>query len=316
MAGGPIFFAASKNSRDAHRGRAQAASMGLFEIKAEIPVKATEETDNVLLELGVAGWSLLEDAVERRVWVVGIFADETEAQARWDELLPLLPLVPLNAPAGRALADADWKDSYKIHFKAWKFGRLNWVPVWERGTFSLPPGEEVLWLDSGMAFGTGNHETTRLVVERLVRYAESHGTGARIIDAGCGSGILALSAARLGFRQIAGFDNDPEAVRVSEENAVLNGLDGRVDFHVGDLVSGLTGWQAGLVMANIQADVLMRFAGELCAAVAPGGDLVLSGILGRELEQVREKFPGVAQGWRMESRLLGEWADLALTRVS
>ena len=290
--------------------------MGLFEIKAEIPASATEETDNVLLELGVAGWSLLEDAIERRAWIVGIFADELEARARWAELRPLLPVAVMGEPGWRALANADWKDSYKAHFKAWKFGRLNWVPVWERETFQLPPGEEVLWLDPGMAFGTGNHETTRLVVERLVAFAERHGTSGRVVDAGCGSGILALSTVKLGFQNVAAFDNDPLAIAVSKENAELNGLGGRLDFNVGDLVTGLAGRQAELVLANIQADVLMKFARQLVNAVAPGGVLVLSGILATELAQVRTVFESMPPGWTPDSRVMGEWSDLALTRPS
>ena len=290
--------------------------MGLFEIKAEIPASATEEIDNVLLELGVAGWSLLEDAIERRAWIVGIFADEAEARARWAELRPLLPVAVMGEPGWRALANADWKDSYKAHFKAWKFGRLNWVPVWERETFQLPPGEEVLWLDPGMAFGTGNHETTRLVVERLVAFAERHGTSGRVVDAGCGSGILALSTVKLGFQNVAAFDNDPLAIAVSKENAELNGLGGRLDFYVGDLVTGLAGRQAELVLANIQADVLMKFARQLVNAVAPGGVLVLSGILATELAQVRTVFESMPPGWTPDSRVMGEWSDLALTRPS
>lgn len=288
--------------------------MGLHEIKAEIPANATEVTDDVLLELGVAGWTLLEDAVARRAWIVGIFADEAEARARWSELQPRLPVAPLAEPSGRALADADWKDSYKAHFKAWKFGRLNWVPVWERADFVLPAGEEVLWLDPGMAFGTGNHETTRLVVERLVKLTGKDGVGGRMIDAGCGSGILALSAAKLGCRDVVAFDNDPIAIEVSRENAELNGLGGRVDFYVGDLVTGLAGRQAELILANIQADVLMKFARELLDAVAPGGRLVLSGILATELALVRQAFAAKAPGWTMDSRQMGEWSDLMVTR--
>jgi ribosomal protein L11 methyltransferase len=178
----------------------------------------------------------------------------------------------------------------------------------------MAAGEEVLWLDPGMAFGTGNHETTRLCCERLADYAARRGCAGQVIDAGCGSGILALSAAKLGFSKISGFDNDPEAIRVSEENARLNCLAGRVDFHVADLVAGLAGRRAGLVLANIQADVLMRFAGQLCVAVAAGGELVLSGILSRELKEVRGKFSSLAKGWKMESHGLGEWADLNLRR--
>jgi ribosomal protein L11 methyltransferase len=172
----------------------------------------------------------------------------------------------------------------------------------------------VLWLDPGMAFGTGNHETTRLVVERMVGIAARTGAQGRVIDAGCGSGILALSAVLLGYGNVAAFDNDAEAVRVSEENAELNGLSGRVEFYVGDLISGLAGRQAELVLANIQADVLMRFANELCAAVAAGGSLVLSGILSQELERVRTTFVALVPAWEIETRILGEWSDLTLTR--
>ena len=164
-----------------------------------------------------------------------------------------------------------------------------------------------------MAFGTGNHETTRLCCERLADFSARRGPTGRVIDAGCGSGILALSAGKLGFQRIAGFDNDPEAIRVSGENADLNGMTGRVDFFVGDLVSGLADRQAELVMANIQSDVLMRFANELCHAVAPGGELVLSGILSRELDEVKARFADTAKDWAVASRILGEWADLRLT---
>lgn len=286
--------------------------MNLTEIKVEIPAATVEAVDLVLLEREVAGWSLLEDVIAKRAWVVGVFADAAEARAQWAELSALVTAV--SEPVVRTLADQDWRDSYKAHFKASQFGRLHWVPVWERETYALPAGDVVIWLDPGLAFGTGNHETTRLCCERLVAFAEKRGTGGRVIDAGCGSGILALSAAKLGFRDVAGFDNDPEAVRVSEENAALNGMAGAVRFFTGDLVSGLAGQTADLVMANIQADVLMRFAGGLIASVAPGGSLVLSGILAVELERVREVFSAEAPGWSVQTRVMGEWSDLALVR--
>lgn len=292
--------------------------MELAEIKIEIPPAAVTDADNVLLELGIAGWSVLEDVVARRAWIVGIFADEPEVRARWEELQPLLAGVGvtlLSKPVHQVLADADWKESYKIHFKAWRFGSLHWVPIWERAAFQLPAGEQVLWLDPGMAFGTGNHETTRLVVERLVKLAEMRGTAGRVIDAGCGSGILALSAAKLGYQDIVAFDNDSLSVDVSKENAVMNELAGRVDFFVGDLVSGLAGRQAELVLANIQSDVLMMFKAQLLGAVAPNGVLVLSGILAQELAQVRDVFATAATGWTVESRVMGEWSDLVLIRA-
>jgi len=291
--------------------------MGLFETKIEIAADAADAAENILLELGVDGWSLLEDAIARRAWITGIFADESEARDRWIELRALLVganVRLLAEPTNRALGNADWRDSYKAHFKAWQFGALHWVPVWERSTFQLPAKHAVLWLDPGLAFGTGNHETTRLCIERLVALAARRGTSGRVVDAGCGSGILALSAVLLGFADVVAFDNDPEAVRVSVENAALNGLSGRVKFSTGDLVTGLAGRQGDIVLANIQADVLMRFAPQLLAAVAPGGALVLSGILAEENEKVRGAFAALTKDWAMESRVMGEWSDIQLLR--
>jgi ribosomal protein L11 methyltransferase len=289
--------------------------MAIFEIKGEVAIGAVPLLEDLLAEREEQRLMVLEDKPSGRAWLTGYFESPAAARAAWTNLVEGIETDWASLPpAVRELADEDWKNSYKAHFQAWKFGRLNWVPVWERESFRLPVGEEVLWLDPGMAFGTGNHETTRLCCERLARFAEARGNSDRVIDAGCGSGILALSAAKLGFRKPAGFDNDPEAIRVSEENAALNGLAGQVDFYVGDLVTGFAGRPAELVLANIQADVLGRFAHELCGAVVPGGQLVLSGILSQELETVRARFAAIAVGWEVESRMLGEWADLALTR--
>jgi len=296
--------------------------MSLCEFKIEIAAPAAEIADQVLLDLGVESWSVLEDVIVKRAWVLGVFLGQQESLARWEELVPLLRsagVTFLGDVMVRPLGDADWRDSYKAHFHAWRFGRLHWVPVWERETFVLPAGHQVLWLDPGLAFGTGNHETTRLCVERMVTFTESLGAGRRledlaVVDAGCGSGILALSAVLLGFSTVSGFDNDPEAVRVSEENAAANQLTNRVRFTVGDLVSGLAGRRADVLFANIQADVLIRFARELITALQPGGTLILSGILAGENHQVRAAFETLAPAWTFDSRVMGEWSDLVVVR--
>lgn len=298
------------------------ALMALTEIKIEIFAHAVESADTVLLELGLENWSVLEDVIEKRAWVAGIVPSESEAHGQWQEVGAHLANAGVEvrvAPQIRELGDADWRDSYKAHFHAWKFGRLHWVPVWERGKFQLPPGDEVLWLDPGLAFGTGNHETTRLCVERLVALAEATGSGGRlqhleVMDAGCGSGILALSAVLLGFSRVSGFDNDPEAVRISGENAVANQLADQVVFSVADLVTGLAGRRADVLLANIQADVLIRFARELTEPVQPGGTLILSGILAVENHQVRKAFQALVPSWSFESRTMGEWSDLVVVR--
>lgn len=288
--------------------------MSLYELRVEIAPEQAEAADTLLLEQGRESWRVIEDVIARRAWVAGVAAAPAELEAAWAELRAELPVI--GEPALTALADEDWRDSYKAHFQAWHCGRLHWVPTWERGTYELPAGDVVIWLDPGMAFGTGNHETTRLCCERLVAWAATAAPTARVIDAGCGSGILAISAVKLGLREVAGFDNDPVAVEVSRENAAHNALAPEaVAWAVGDLVTGLNGRSAELVLANIQADVLMRYAGELLAAVAPGGQLVLSGILAGEQAQVREVFAALAPGWTIAGRVLGEWSDLCLQRA-
>jgi len=289
--------------------------MKVYELKVAITLDAVPALEDLLAEHEEQQLMVIEDKPSGRAWLTGYYESQMAAQAAWKLFLPTHnPRWLMTEPVISELADKDWKESYKEHFKAWQFGRLHWVPVWEREAFTLPAGEQVLWLDPGMAFGTGNHETTRLVVERLVSLASKAGSQGRVIDAGCGSGILALSAVKLGFNHVAAFDNDPLAVDVSRENAMLNGLAGRVEFFVGDLVTGLVARQAELVLANIQADVLTRFAPQLVAAIAPGGALVLSGILATELAQVRAVFESMNPAWKVDSRVMGEWSDLLLVR--
>ncbi len=289
--------------------------MALTEFKIEVQAQAVDAIDTLLAEREEQRFMLLEDKPLGRAWITGYFDSRAEADAGWDALRAELAAGWLLSKAElRELPDADWKDSYKAHFKRSAFGPLHWVPIWEKENFVAPEGAKTLWLDPGMAFGTGNHETTRLVAERLVAFAATKGTAGSVIDAGCGSGILALSAALLGYQEVGGFDNDPEAIRVSEENAALNHLSGRVEFYVGDLVTGLAGRRADLVMANIQSNVLVHFTAELLGAVAPGGQLVLSGILERELQDVKAAFAAATPGWLVESRVMGEWGDVMLQR--
>ncbi|MBP7143073.1 MAG: 50S ribosomal protein L11 methyltransferase [Opitutaceae bacterium] len=294
--------------------------MPLFELKLEVRLDAVGEVEEAIAVWEDGRLMLLEDKPSARAWVAGYFEDRGQLHEGLSRVNDVLSRDwRIGEVEIRELADQDWRDSYKAHFRAWEFGRLHWVPIWERDTFVLPPGHAVIWLDPGLAFGTGNHETTRLCCERLVTFAQAReragsGRAEVVIDAGCGSGILALSAAKLGFARVSGFDNDPEAVRVSGENAALNGLSGQVAFTTADLMTGLTGRRADLLLANIQADVLMTFAPALVSAMAPGGQLVLSGILASENDQVKATFAAAAPGWRMDSRVMGEWSDLVLDR--
>jgi ribosomal protein L11 methyltransferase len=289
-------------------------SPSIVEIKVELQLEGVEYVSDLLVERQQQEWTIHEDVVTAAAWLIGLFATRDLAARGWESLVQELGSSIKAEPTIRYVPELEWRDSYKRHFHAWQFGRLHWVPVWERESFILPEGHAVLWLDPGLAFGTGNHESTRLCVERLTQYAEAHGTEGSVIDAGCGSGILALSASKLGFQKVRGFDNDPEAVQVSRENALLNGLSDRVIFNVGDLSTGFAGEQASVVLANILGNVLVAFRRELTAAVSPGGVLILSGILAAECKTVRIEFSRIVPNWASQSRVLGEWADVVLTR--
>lgn len=295
--------------------------MAIHECRAVVKTGQGPELDAWLNDNEVTEWMLVEDPIAGSSVLVGYFESRERAALAWSELAEtgqafLEPGEPVFCP----LADRDWKESYREHFTAWHSGTVHWVPVWERDTYRLPPGDVAIWLDPGMAFGTGNHETTRLCLERITDFMSGLGAdqeviaACRVIDAGSGSGILSLSAAALGLGSVRGFDVDPESVRVSRENAVLNGLEDRVVFEEADLETGLRNEQADLVLANILADVLVRERERLLAAVAPGGRLVLSGILAVEVERVRAAFEQAGSVFRFSSRTMGEWADLLAVR--
>lgn len=216
------------------------------------------------------------------------------------------------------LEDKDWREAYKLHFKPWSERGLHWVPIWEKEHYALPEGDQIVYLDPGMAFGTGNHETTRLCVRRLLDARDAWGNavqGKSVTDAGCGSGILAISAAKLGFADVFGFDNDPDAVAISQDNAALCELPERIRWLWTDLQGGLAPLTTDLLMANILANVLCEYREVICAAVRAGGRLILSGILAREVAAVHREFaPLVAARTGtpppFDTRTDGDWADL------
>ena len=219
------------------------------------------------------------------------------------------------APATGSIPDEDWKFSYRKHFKVEVISpRLVVRPPWE--AVAPVPGQKVLTLDPGIAFGTGQHPTTRAcldAIDALASGIDALASGrARspsapertFLDVGCGSGILAIAAALEGFRDVRGFDNDPDAVRNANENAAANGLGAL--FSDGDLSVSGTAAPADVVAANVLAPVLVRFAREVGALVKPGGRLILSGILDEQYDEVRAAYTALGFA-EISSRLIGEW---------
>ena len=213
------------------------------------------------------------------------------------------------APVTGTIPDEDWKLSYRKHFKTEVISpRLVVRPPWEAVTPA--PGQKVLTLDPGIAFGTGQHPTTRACLDAIDALAVE-GTDRSFLDVGCGSGILSIAAALEGFRDVHGFDNDPDAVRNANENAEANGLGAL--FSDGDLSVPGTAAPADVVAANVLAPVLVRFAREVGALVNPGGRLILSGILDEQYDEVRAAY--AALGFtELSNRLIGEWRTGLFTK--
>ena len=264
------------------------------------------------------------------------FEDPALADAAKACLGSALEIVGVSVPITVGdLPDEDWKLAYRRHFKTESVGRhLLIVPEWELASIDQPNDRTIVCLDPGMAFGTGKHETTRACLEYI---DELSGKGS-FLDMGCGSGILSIAAAKLGYAPVAGFDIDEEAVAASKENAEKNGV--QVDYRAFALGKGAVTLDssieaakgiypdlalqgkandpsarpfepADLVVANILGPLLIAFADEIVGYVKK--DLVISGILTELYPEVLAAF--TSRGFREVSRKnLGEWSTGLLTR--
>lgn len=284
----------------------------MFEITIHVTADDFATLEEAVFEVEDATrWNFFEDFESKGYRVQGIYDTEAEARAAWQELSSVANVQ--GEAQVREIHDSDWKDSYKEHFQPWAIGSLHWVPVWLRDEYQLPEGHRAVWLDPGMAFGTGNHETTRLCVERLAEVEPlPEGKGAMtVVDAGTGSGILALSAAKLGYTQVSAFDNDQESIRIACENAVLND-EKEMRFEVADLVTGFTEKPYDIVIANILSPVLIQHREHLIGALKAGGTLILSGILSKEADGVADAFSELRDWKSVDLHVLGEWTSVTL----
>lgn len=222
----------------------------------------------------------------------------------------------------------DWAEEWKKFYRRQRIGdRLVIVPSWEE--YQPAEGEIAVLLDPGAAFGTGEHETTRLCLAALETRASERGTlardanrdGLRVLDVGAGSGILAIAARLLGASEVHAVDIDPDTVRVAEENAATNGLAGAIDFAAGSLGDDWP-WKNrpdrapggyDLVLANISSTVIGMLAADLARALAEGGTLIASGFILRDAGEVRATL--VAAGLtETDYRTEGNWGCLVMRR--
>lgn len=196
----------------------------------------------------------------------------------------------------------NWAESWKRFFKVVKISpRLVVRPPWE--DYSPKANERVLTLDPGMSFGTGKHATTQACMNLLDKLSLEN-PERDVLDIGCGSGILSIAAAKLGFKSVKGIDNDPDAVRIAQENAEANSV--KADFATCDLA--VSEEKATVVVANVLAVVLKEFAVPVSNAVrrVPGNALILSGILDEQYNDVKAAYEDLGAE-EINSIIIGEW---------
>lgn len=205
-------------------------------------------------------------------------------------------------------AEEDWINNWKKYFKPIPVGKSLLIrPTWEDAC--EPQGRKVLHLDPGLAFGTGTHETTRLCMELLEEFLTP---GQRMLDVGCGSGILSVAALLLGTGEAVGVDIDGLAVKTAVENAQLNGVADRFTALCGDLTEKVQGL-FDVVAANIVADVIIRLTGDVERFMKPGALYVMSGIIdAREADVLRAIEGRFAVEARREEK---GWVALAARRL-
>lgn len=302
--------------------------MRWLELSVEADVEAVEAVSEILGRVGGGGTAvhptrLLRDPQDELVaredpsapFVVTAHLEdgphvaaavESTERALWH--LQAFGLRPVGVLRVRTVDDATWTDAWKEHYVAQRIGRIVVVPSW--ASEPVGPNEVAVVLDPGMAFGTGLHPTTRGCLELLQAVVPMPPL---VLDVGCGSGILAIAALKLGAERAVALDTDPLAVEATRANAERNGVGARISVEHRSLEPD-PAERAPLVVANLVAAVLVDIAALLAAHLAPPGRLVASGIIRHRADEVIAAF--AAHGLAVDRRLDdGDWVSLALARV-
>nr|WP_249420246.1 50S ribosomal protein L11 methyltransferase [Rhabdothermincola salaria] len=275
-------------------------------LRVTVPAEEADLAAGVLWSAGVAG-------IEERSVAVPCPTTEGSCVQLWAGTTAELAPEALRALDGRWSADVvpveddAWLDAWKAYARPWRAGsRLVVVPAWQDAPAWVGVDDVVVHLDPGRAFGSGAHATTRLCMGELEAQVAP---GARVLDVGCGSGVLAVAAALLGADEVVAVDIDPEAHRATTANAAENDVADRVRV-VRPSLAEVTG-EFTVVVANIGAATLTALAPMVVARTAPGGTVVLSGLLQDQVDLVTAAFE--AEGAQLATTAAdGEWRALVV----
>ena len=307
-----------------------------MEIKVLTTTQAADLISEILLEAGSEGtmiedkndvaanqrpegqWDIIDEAIAERIGddvkVTGYFPiDEhlNDVIAQIQSELRRLRALELDFDLGKlevitqGFENEDWAESWKKAFKPIRLGEHIVIrPGW--AAFDPLPGDKVIEIDPGLAFGTGTHETTGMCAALVEKYVRP---GQRVIDIGTGSGILAIAAAHMGADEVLATDLDPVAVRVAAENAEINGFGDRISCRCGDLLD-VVDESGDVVIANIIADVIIMLAKPVRERIADGGLFICSGIAVDRRDDVIRAL-NEADYEILDAPVKGEWAAFA-----
>ena len=250
-----------------------AMAVTLLDAEAETP------NERAILEPGVG-----ETPLWAEITLNALFDHESDRDALLSALEAFDDGLDLSSAQWREVADQDWERAWLDQYRPMQFGERLWIYPWNIEPEGLPDDAVVLRLDPGLAFGSGTHPTTALCLEWLQQQALE---GIEVLDFGCGSGVLAIAALKLGAARADGIDNDPQALAASRDNAERNGVADRLS--VFDPQSAPQRAYP-VVVANILAGTLDALAEVIAERCAPGGRLAMSGILFGQHEALLERF--------------------------
>lgn len=315
--------------------RIHASKQGIEQVTAMLMTKGIDQLvindpadmEDILDKKNEYGWDYIEDGLkdnlDREPTVSAFFEDTPENRELVQQLKIAVMMLKSkemegifgwDADLGRLYAediivdDEAWKDKWKENFKPMKITeRLVVKPTWE--DYQASGGEVVIQIDPGMAFGTGTHETTSLCLKMLERYLGENPAAKKVLDVGCGSGILSIGAALLGCADVLGVEIDEDAVKVAEENVALNQVQDQVRIMRGNLIEGID-FKADVLVANLMADLVITLAERAGTHLETGGVFISSGILLEKKDKVSAAIE--AAGFEIiEIAEDGEWCAIA-----
>lgn len=279
--------------------------MSWLEITLTVPAHEKDRVEAALEDVGALSITLrdadAETPDERAIFEPGVgetplwsmividalFETTTDRAGLLDVLVDLVPELEPAQIGFRDIADQDWTRVWMDQFKPMQFGRRLWIYPWNID----PPDDAdnvIVRLDPGLAFGTGTHPTTALCLAWLDGIELDN---QRVIDFGCGSGVLALAALKLGAAQVIGIDNDPQAITATHDNAERNGVAERLQVLLpSDVDHAALRASVDVLVANILAGPLAALAPQLAASLKPGGKLALSGILREQADELVVRY--------------------------